>query len=103
MFTDFSPTFMLNGIPNQSSAERHLFVESQDLTKSLIAVLSSNLFWWWYTITADCRNLPIYTIHDFHITSSILHDPLLGDIGQEYLDDLCRNSIIEVRQQANDK
>ena len=67
----------------------------------IIAVLSSNLFWWWYTITTDCRNLPTYTILDFPITKSILYDFKLVDIGQKYLDDLCHNSIIEVRQQSN--
>ena len=101
VFTDFSPSFKVNGIPRQSTAERHLYVENQELTKSIIAVLSSNLFWWWYTITTDCRNLPTYTILDFPITKSILHDFKLVDIGQKYLDDLCHNSIIEVRQQSN--
>ena len=101
VFTDFSPSFRVNGMPKQSTAEKHLYVETQELSQSIIAVLSSNLFWWWYTITTDCRNLPIYTIHDFPITKSILHDSKLVDIGQKYLDDLCRNSIIEVRQQLN--
>ena len=41
------------------------------------------------------------TILDFPITKSILHDLKLVDIGQKYLDDLCHNSIIEVRQQSS--
>ena len=101
VFTDFSPSFRVNGIPRQSTAERHLYVETQELVKSIIAVLSSNLFWWWYTITTDCRNLPTYTILDFPITKSILQDFKLVDIGQKYLDDLSHNSIIEVRQQSS--
>ena len=101
VFTDFSPFFKVNGIAKQSTAEKHLYVETQELSKSIIAVLSSNLFWWWYTITTDCRNLPTYTILDFPITKSILHDFKLVDIGQKYLDDLCHNSIIEVRQQSS--
>ena len=101
VFTDFSPSFKVNGRPRQSTAEKHLYVETQELSKSIIAVLSSNLFWWWYTITTDCRNLPTYTILDFPVLKSMLNDFKLVDIGQKYLDDLCYNSIIEVRQQSN--
>ena len=100
VFTDFPPAFKVNGKSGQSKAEKSLGVGTPDILQSIIAALSSNLFFWWYTITTDCRNLPASAIQDFPIPRSVLHDPQLIELGKRYLEDLRHNSTMEVSQKS---
>jgi hypothetical protein len=69
------------------------------LTSSAIAILSSNTFWWWYTITSNCRDLNPYDVRNFHVPLSGLEDQILGDLGIQYVDDITKNSAMLIRQQ----
>jgi len=62
VFTDFAPKFRLNGQPGHSSGETWFTVSKYDKTRPIIAALSSDVFWWWYTITSNLRHLNPYDV-----------------------------------------
>ncbi|MCK4815012.1 Eco57I restriction-modification methylase domain-containing protein, partial [bacterium] len=99
VFTDFPPAFKVNGRPGHSTRETWFTVLSKETVRPIIAILSSNLFWWWYTITTNCRDLNPYDIHNFPIPETTLKDEKLDSLGERYLKDLEYNSIMLVRQQ----
>ena len=99
VFTDFPPAFRVNGRSGNSTAERAFSVENLEILRPMIALLSSDLFWWWYTITSDCRNLSSSDLMNFPIPKSVLYDQQLFELGKKYLEDLQRNSIMQVRIQ----
>ena len=99
VFTDFSPAFKVNGKSGHSTRETSFSVKTSEILKPIIAVLSSDLFWWWYTITANCRDLNPYDLQNFPIPESALNDLRLVELGEMYLEDLQRNSKMQVRNQ----
>ena len=99
VFTDFLPVFRVNGNLENSTTASWFSVETSEILKPVIAVLSSNLFWWWYTITTNCRHLVSKDIQNFPVPKSVLYDQQLVELGEIYLEDLQRNSIMQVRVQ----
>ena len=99
VFTDFPPAFKVNGKLGHSTRETSFGLETSDILKPVIAILSSDLFWWWYTIAANCRDLNPYDLQNFPVPRSALYDPRLVELGEIYLEDLQRNSIMQVRVQ----
>ena len=98
IFTDFPPAFKVNDKAGHSTREVSFVIE-KIMVRSAIAILSSDLFWWWYTVTSNCRHLNPYDIKNFPVPESALKDPQLDILGIEYLEDIKRNSIMLVRQQ----
>jgi len=99
VFTDFAPAFRLNGKPGQSSRETSFTAAKQEYVRPLIATLSSNLFWWWYTISSNLRDLNPSDIQGFPVPESTLADPNLRTLGARYLKDINQNSTMLVREQ----
>ena len=99
VFTDFPPAFKVNGKTGHSTRETSFSLAKRGMTKSSIAILSSNAFWWWYTVTSDCRSLNPYDVQNFPVHEAALNDPQLVELGEMYLEDLQRNSIRQVRVQ----
>ena len=99
VFTDFPPAFTVNGSASHSTRESSFGVDAPEILKPVIAILSSNLFWWWYTITTNCRDLNPYDIQNFPIPEGVLYNPELVTLGDMYLEDLQRNSTMLVRRQ----
>jgi hypothetical protein len=99
VFTDFPPAFRLNGKADRSSRETHFTVTKREHVKPLIAALSSDVFWWWYTISSNLRDLNPYDIRNFPLPQSTLVDPELRTLSDLYLKDLNRNSTTLVRAQ----
>jgi len=99
VFTDFPPAFRINGRAGHSSRETWFTLSEPQLIKPVIAALSSDVFWWWYTITTNCRDLNPYDLQNFPIPKEALYDPQVADLGSEYLEDLQRNSTMLVREQ----
>ena len=99
IFTDFAPTFMVNGVRGSSSRETTLSTRFPEQVRPLIATLSSDLFWWWYTITSNLRDLNPADINGFPIPNSIFSDSELANLGGRYLDNLKANSNMMTRQQ----
>lgn len=101
VFTDFAPAFNLNGKAGSSSRETHFSVSSRDHTKSLIAILSSSLFWWWYTIASNLRDLNPADIQAFPVPRAALDSKEVQAAGSRYLKDLSENSTMLVREQKS--
>lgn len=100
VFTDFAPAFRLNGESGHSSRETCFTVAKPQHTKPLIASLSSDVFWWWYSITSNLRDLNPYDIQKFPIPQTALSsDRKLNDLGGRYLKDIDQNSTMLVREQ----
>ena len=99
VFTDFPPSFRCNGKIGHSSRETTFGVAKPLQTKTAIAVLSSDLFWWWYTITSNLRDLNPSDIYLFPIKDGVIVDKELARLGSAYIIDLKKNSTMLVRQQ----
>ena len=72
VFTDFAPTFSCNGRAGHSTRQTWLTVREPAFVAPLIAVLSSDLFWWWYTVTSNCRHVNPIDLHRVPLPASVL-------------------------------
>lgn len=99
VFTDFAPAFRCNGKAGKSSRQTTIGVVKASYVKPAIALLSSDLFWWWYTITSNLRDLNPSDIQGFPVSEQILNDTEMRELGAEYLRDLKDNSTMLVRHQ----
>ncbi len=83
-----------------SSEEKIIHVAPELDKYAVIAVLSSGLWWWYFTITSDCRHLGNRDIGTFPFNSkemAALDLEALSGLGKEYVDDLKRNAVNAVR------
>jgi hypothetical protein len=99
VFTDFAPAFNLNGRKGHSSRETWFTVTKKDFLKPVIAALSSDVFWWWYTVTSNVRHLNPFDVQNFPLPESVLADHEFQDLGTRYLKDLDKNSTMLIREQ----
>ncbi|MGI8997230.1 MAG: Eco57I restriction-modification methylase domain-containing protein [Pyrinomonadaceae bacterium] len=99
VFTDFAPAFSVNGKKGSSTRETWFTLSKAATIKPFIAILSSDVFWWWYTLTSNLRHLNPYDVQNFPVPESAVNDPQLAQLGKEYLQDLKRNSTMLVRNQ----
>ncbi len=99
VFTDFAPAFNLEEKKGHSSRETWFSVGNKEHVKPVIAALSSDVFWWWYTVTTNVRDLNPFDIQNFPVPESALADSVLQVLGTRYLKDLARNSTMLVREQ----
>ena len=99
VFTDFAPAFKVNGQWGSSSRETSFSVSHREQVQPLIASLSSDIFWWWYTITSNLRDLNPTDVRSFPIPKSVLANPEMSRLGKLYLEDIAQNSSMLVRQQ----
>ena len=99
VFTDFAPAFNLNGKKGHSSRETWFTLGKKDHVRPIIAALSSDVFWWWYTVTSNVRHLNPFDIQNFPIPESALADSDLQTLGTRYLKDLDKNSAMLIREQ----
>jgi hypothetical protein len=99
VFTDFPPAFKLNGISGHSTRETWFGLAEEKAVKPAVAILSSNLFWWWYTLTTNCRDLNPSDLQNFPVPPTVLNDTSLESLGNLYLLDLHGNSSMKERKQ----
>ena len=99
VFTNFQPNFFINGVEKESTAQKKELIKQKYDPFIVISLLSSNVFWWWYTIGSDCWNLPISYIKSFRINPNAFEDDVLRVLGKSYLDDIKRNSHLQTREQ----
>ena len=99
VFTDFAPTFSVNGRPGSSSRQTSFSVRHGYQVRPLIAALSSDIFWWWYTVTSNLRDTNPVDIRRFPVPKSVFSDHTIEMLGQIYLEDMVSNSSMLVRQQ----
>jgi hypothetical protein len=99
IFTDFPPKFSVNGKEGSSSREVTISLANKSFKLPLIAALSSDIFWWWYTVTSNMRHLNPYDINNFPVPNSVLSDEILTSLGSKYLVSISENSEMKVRNQ----
>ena len=99
IFTNFAPKFIVDGKQGHSTRETWISTQDKIIIESLIAILSSDLFWWWYTATSNCRDLNPYDIYNFPVPKSALYDENVIDLGKKYLKNINKNSQMMKRQQ----
>jgi hypothetical protein len=101
VFTDFAPAFNVNGVSGSSSRETHFSVARREHVKPLIGILSSSLFWWWYTVSSNLRDLNPADIQSFPVPSLALDSVDVRKASAAYLKALSRNSTMLVREQKS--
>ena len=101
VFTDFAPMFYINGVPGSSSREVSFALASEKHLKAAIAILSSDMYWWWYTVTSNLRHLNPSDWKNFPVPESAMDDLEIQKLGTEYIADLQRNSVMLVRNQKS--
>ena len=99
IFTDFAPAFYVNGIKGSSSRETRLALSDQTYIASAIAVLSSDVYWWWYTVTSNLRDLNPSDWQYFPVPKLAMDDSEVQYLGAEYVADLQAHSGMLVRNQ----
>jgi tRNA1(Val) A37 N6-methylase TrmN6 len=99
VFTDFAPKFFLNGVEGSSSRETSISLIGENTHSKVIGLLSSNLFWWWYTLTANLRDLNPADINGFKFPKSLLESDELLRMSNFFLSDLKTNSVMLQRDQ----
>ena len=101
VFTDFAPVFYINGVAGSSSRETHFSLVEQKHMKAAIAVLSSDVYWWWYTVTSNLRDLNPSDWKHFPVPESAMVDPQILRLGAKYIADLRRHSTMLIRNQKS--
>ena len=101
IFTNFEPKFRLAGIDGSSSRMTRFTLKNASHIKSTIAILSSDVFWWWYTITSNLRDLNPTDWKSFPVPRSAINDVNLCKLGSDYIEDLKANSTMRVRNQKS--
>lgn len=99
VFTDFAPAFKVNGKAGHSTRETWFTLQEAKAVQPVIAALSSDVFWWWYCVTSNCRDLNPYDVQNFPLPKSAVADTKLARLGKQYLADLAANSTMLVREQ----
>ena len=100
-FTNFSPKFFTNGVPGTGRTQEKEFINKKYESIIVVALLSSNVFYWWYTIVANMRDMMKSDIKEFRTNPSIFNDHDLLELGKEYLADIKANSYLQTREQRN--
>ncbi|MBE3560642.1 MAG: SAM-dependent methyltransferase [Ktedonobacteraceae bacterium] len=99
IFTNFPPEFRVDGQKGHSSRETWFTLKNEKFVYPTIALLSSNVFWWWYTITTNCRDLNPSDLQQFPVCAAALSDGDLAEWGKKLLDDIQKKSSMLVRIQ----
>ena len=101
VFTNFAPAFYVNGVAGSSSRETRFTLTNAQHVKPAVAVLSSDIFWWWYTITSNLRDLNPSDWKRFPVPDSAINDTRILELGSMYLADLQENSTMLLRNQRS--
>lgn len=96
--TTWSPKFFCNGVEMKSSRETSISFSNNEVSTCIAGLLSSNTFWWWYTITANLRDLNPSDIFGFKFPREVInHELYLAS--SKYLHDIDSKSIMQIRMQ----
>jgi len=99
VFTDFAPAFSVEGRHGASTRLTWANALHNDWVLPLIGALSSDLFWWWYVITSNCRHLNPSDLHSFPLPATVLEDRAIQRATRAYLNDIVKHSRMKSRQQ----
>jgi Eco57I restriction-modification methylase len=94
IFTTFQPKFILNGNLSTSSRENYLYFNSQLERDITVAVLSSTLFFWYFILTTNSRDLNPSDLQNFPLDMSFLSEQnknKLANLSQKLMQDYQNN------------
>jgi hypothetical protein len=89
IFTNFQPKFILNGKASISSRENYLYLPSEQLCNVTISLLSSSLFYWYFILTTNCRDLNPSDLKEFPVNLELIENTnlkTLADLSSELMD-----------------
>lgn len=98
IFTSFSPKFILNGIPSTSSRQNTLSFASDMIRDAAVATLSSSLFYWYFVVTTNGRDLNPIDLAKFPLCPSKFEADALtkiASLGNELMVDYEKNSVMK--------
>jgi hypothetical protein len=98
IFTNFQPKFILNGAPAISSRENYLYLDSEQWSSAVISLLSSSLFYWYFILTTNCRDLNPTDLNEFPIN---LDTVVTGNL--ETLSTLCSELMLDYEMKSEMK
>ena len=90
---------IVTNYPTGSTKEKALYFDN-DIANVIGAILSSNLFFWFYQIYSNNHDLKLYEISSFHIPyKKLLENPeiikKIEEVYNEYLNDIEKNAIVK--------
>ena len=80
--TDFVPWFQNERGNTVAGSIKSLQLRSRREAQAVGAVLNSTLFYWWFLLFSDCRNLNMREIVSFPIGLDLIADPDLDKLGE---------------------
>ena len=95
IFTNFQPRFVLNGEESISSKENYLYFEEVRVRDIGISILSSSLFYWYYILTTNCRDLAPSVLYEFPINLT-----KLSTIHADELESLCKKLMADYKKNS---
>jgi hypothetical protein len=98
VFTTFQPSFTLNGIPSISSRESYLYFDDDKTRDVAVTVLSSTLFYWYFVLTTNGRDLNPSDLKLFPIVVKNL-----GSVQKRSLAELSQKLMQEYRNNKKEK
>lgn len=93
IFTDFQPKLYFNGVETTSSKEESVSFRSKKELSASIAILWSDLYWWWYQINSDVRNNNPSDVFSIPIIASFIQDGRLDKLVFNLINDLSKNAV----------
>jgi len=97
--TDFPPRAFRGEEPSQSSRQTTISLRGQKEKDFVVCCLNSNLFFWYYTVRTNCRDLNPTDIKDFPVPPQITEDPSFTKLARNLMESLEQNSEYIVRDQ----
>jgi hypothetical protein len=101
VFTNAPPKFLVNGKKEHSSRETFISLDKNDTPKQFVAVFSSSLFWWWYTITSNLRDLNPADLYGFKLDDNLISSEDLLNLSNILIEDMHTNSTMLTREQKS--
>jgi len=98
IFTNFQPRFILNGKNSVSSRENYLYFEKTELRDVVITLLSSSLFYWYFIMTTNCRDLNPSDLSNFPFKMDAMsqkHISTLVQLCKALMEDYQSNSLLK--------
>ena len=96
--TDFRPVVYVNGVKTFSSKEESLDFKTDALLYASIALLWSDVYWWWYQINSDVRNNNPSDLKSLPVNESIYNDKKIVKLSKSLMEDLKANCIWDERK-----
>lgn len=98
VFTTFQPKFILNGKESISSRENYLYFDNSEIRDIGVTVLSSTLFYWYFVLTTNGRDLNPSDLKFFSLSISSIEKN-----NKAKLKELCLKLMSSYRQNRQEK